>query len=122
MNRFYVERIQKARLYTDRTFHSLASLQRLATWGLGPEPSVEALAHEITTRRRELFFFSFLFFFFSFFFLIFEIDVFLFRNGDNEREQRQRGCGRGNQTGGAILISSSHRQKTKEYIVESLLG
>ena len=52
-------------MYTDRTLHSLVSLQRLATWGLGPEPSVEALAHEITTRRRELFFiiiFYFLFF------------------------------------------------------------
>ena len=48
MNRFYVERIQKARLYIDRTFHFLVSLQRLATWGLGPEPSAEALAHEIT--------------------------------------------------------------------------
>ena len=69
MNRFYVERIQKARLYTDKTFHFLVSLQCLVTWGLGPEPSVEALAHEITTRTRELFFFSFLFFFFFFKFL-----------------------------------------------------
>ena len=79
MDRFYVERIQKARLYTDRTFHSLVSLQHLATWGLGPEPSAEALAHKITTRRRELFF-SFLLVFF------FEIDVLPFRNGDNERK------------------------------------
>ena len=64
LDRFYVERIQKARLYTDRMFHSLVSLQRLATWGLGPIPSAEALAHEITTRRRELFlFFTFLPFF-----------------------------------------------------------
>ena len=55
MDRFYIERIQKARLYTDRTFHSLVSLQRLATWGLGPIPSVQALAHEITTRRHKLF-------------------------------------------------------------------
>ena len=54
LDRFYVERIQKARLYTDRTFHSLVGLQRLATWGLGPIPSTEALAHEITTRRRKL--------------------------------------------------------------------
>ena len=54
LDRFYIERVQKARLYTDRTFHSLVSLQRLATWGLGPIPSTEALAHEITTRRRKL--------------------------------------------------------------------
>ena len=79
MDRFYVERIQKARLYTDRTFHSLVSLQRLAAWGLGPVPSAEALAHEITTRRRE-FFFCFLFLFL----FIFEVDVFPFRNGDDE--------------------------------------
>ena len=57
LDRFYVERIQKACLYTDKTFHSLVSLQRLATWGLGPIPSAEALAHEITTRRRKLFLF-----------------------------------------------------------------
>ena len=117
MNRFYIERIQKARLYTDRTFHFLVSLQCLATWGLGPEPSVEALAHEITTRTRELFFFSFLFLFLFFFFIIFEIHVFPFRNGDDEREQRQRGCGRGSQT--AIPILSSRKRETKKYIVES---
>ena len=57
LDRFYVERIQKARLYTDMTFHSLVSFQRLAAWGLGPIPSAEALAHKITTCRREFFFF-----------------------------------------------------------------
>ena len=88
LSRFYVERIQKARLYTNRTF------QRLATWGLGPEPFVEALAHEITTHRRE-FFFPFSFYLFINIF-IFEIDVFPFRNGDDEREQRQGGYERGN--------------------------
>ena len=64
LDRFYIERVQKARLYTDRTFHSLVSLQRLATWGLGLIPFAEALAHEITTRRRKLFLFvtSLLFF------------------------------------------------------------
>ena len=31
LSRFYIERLQKARLYTDRTFHFLVSLQRLAT-------------------------------------------------------------------------------------------
>ena len=112
LNRFYVERIQKARLYTDRTFHFLVSLQRLATWGLGPEPSVEALAHEITTRRHELLLLLLLFL------IIFEIDVFPFRNGNDEREKKQGGHGQGSQ----IPISSSHRQKKKEYIVESGLG
>ena len=67
MDRFYVARIQKARLYTDRTFHSLVSLQRLVAWGLGPIPSVEALAHEITTRRREFFIFYFLLYIFFLF-------------------------------------------------------
>ena len=97
LSRFYVERIQKAHLYTDRTFRFLVSLQCLATWGLGPEPSVEALAHEITTHRREFFFF-FLFSFSFYLFInifIFEIDVFPFMNGDDEREQRQGGCGQG---------------------------
>ena len=42
LDRFYVERIQKARLDTDRMFHSLVSLQRLAAWGLGPVPSAQA--------------------------------------------------------------------------------
>ena len=30
LSRFYVERVQKARLYTNRTFHFLVSLQHLA--------------------------------------------------------------------------------------------
>ena len=72
-----------ARLYTNRTFHSLVSLQRLAAWGLGPVPSAKALTHEITTRRRELFLF---FIFIIINFSIFEIDVFPFRNGDDEGE------------------------------------
>ena len=68
LDRFYVECIQKARLYTDRTFHSLFSLQRLATWDLGPIPSPETLAHEITTRRRKLlslFMYTFILYIFS---------------------------------------------------------
>ena len=32
------------------------TFQRLAMWGLGPKPSIEALAHEFTVRRREFFF------------------------------------------------------------------
>ena len=70
-----------ARLYTNRTFHSLVSLQRLTAWGLGPEPSTESLAHEITTRRRKLFLFFIIIYIF-----IFKIDVFPFRNGDDEGE------------------------------------
>ena len=53
LSRFYIERVQKARLYTDRTFHFLVSLQCLATWGLGPEPSAEAIAHKLTICRRK---------------------------------------------------------------------
>ncbi|KAL4595509.1 hypothetical protein ACB092_12G096700 [Castanea dentata] len=49
---FYLGRVQKARLHPERDFHTLVTLQRLATWGLGPEPSPEALSHEITIRRR----------------------------------------------------------------------
>ena len=54
LGRFYIERIQKVRLRTYRAFHSLVSLQRLVTWGLGPNPSTETLAHELTIRRRKL--------------------------------------------------------------------
>ena len=70
LSRLYVERIQKAHLYTDRSFHFLVSLQCLATWGLGPEPSAETLAHEITTRRRELLF--------SFLLLLIYIYIYIF--------------------------------------------
>ena len=84
MSRFYIERIQKARLYTDRTFHFLVSLQRLATWGLGPEPSVEALAHKITTRRHE-FSLSLSFYLFINIF-IFEIDVLPFMKENKGKE------------------------------------
>ena len=89
LDRFYIEQVQKARLYTDRTFHSLVSLQRLATWGLGLIPFAEALAHEITTRRRKLFLFVtpllFLYFIIIYIF-IFKTNVFPFRNGDDEGE------------------------------------
>ena len=53
LSRFYIEQVQKARLHIDRIFHFLVSLQRLATWGLGPEPSAEAIALELTIRRRK---------------------------------------------------------------------
>ena len=57
LSKFHRDRVHKARLYTDRSFHSLVTLQHLATWGLNPEPSVEAIAHKLTVHRRE---FSFL--------------------------------------------------------------
>ena len=73
LSRFYIEQVQKARLYTDRTFHSSLSLQHLATWGLGPKPSAEAIAHELTVRRRKFFFLSSFSFFISllFYFILF---------------------------------------------------
>ena len=90
LDRFYIERIQKARLYTDRMFHSLVSLQHLATWGLGPIPSAEALAHEITTRRRKLFLFVIplllIYLFIIIYFFIFKTNIFPFRNGNDEGE------------------------------------
>ena len=58
----------KRLVYTPTGRFTLVSLQRLVTWGLGPEPSVEALAHEITTRRCE---FSSLFFLLFIYLLIF---------------------------------------------------
>ena len=58
LSKFYLGRVQKARLYINRTFHSLVSLQRLATWGLGLELSVEAIAHELTVRKRKSSFLS----------------------------------------------------------------
>ena len=75
-------------------FHSLVSLQRLATWGLGPIPYAEALTHEITTRRRKLF--SFVIYIYIYIYILFlkKTDVFPFRNGDDEGEQGQGGCGR----------------------------
>ena len=95
LDRFHIEHIQKARLYTDRMFHSLVSLQRLATWGLGPIPSAEALAHEITTRRHKLFSFIIYIYLYIHFKKKKKTDVFPFRHGDDEGEQGQGGCGRG---------------------------
>ena len=69
LSRFFIERVQKARLHTNRTFHFWVSLQGLATWGLGSKSSAEAIAHELTIHRRKFpnhFHFPFpLFFFFN---------------------------------------------------------
>ncbi|KAL4609935.1 hypothetical protein ACB092_08G016300 [Castanea dentata] len=52
LSKFHRDRVHRACLHSERDFHSLVTLKRLHKWGLGPEPSVEALAHELTTRRR----------------------------------------------------------------------
>ena len=61
LSKFHYDHIHRAHLHADRSFHSLVTLQRLAIWELGPEPSIEALAHELTVRRRESFFYYFFF-------------------------------------------------------------
>ena len=54
LSKFHRDRIHRARLHTDRSFRSLVTLRRLAKWGLGPEPSDEAIAHEVTVRKSKL--------------------------------------------------------------------
>ena len=54
LSKFSLDRVQQACSFADRTFHSLVTICRLASWGLGPEPTEEALAHKLTTRRRKL--------------------------------------------------------------------
>ena len=53
LSKLHRDRIHRARLHLDRDFHSLVSLRRLAKWGLGPNPSAKALAHEITVRKSK---------------------------------------------------------------------
>ena len=53
LSKFYRDRIHKARLHAERDFHSLVTLRRLAKWGLSPEPSDEAIVHEVTVRRSK---------------------------------------------------------------------
>ena len=55
LRKFYLNCIQKARSFVDRTFHSLVMLYCLSTYGLGPVPTNVALAHELTTRQRKFF-------------------------------------------------------------------
>ena len=65
LTNFYLNCIQQACSFIDRTFHSLVMLCSLATWGLGPEPTEEALAHELTTRRSKLYIYLFIIIFYS---------------------------------------------------------
>ena len=58
LSRFYLERIQRACLYADTSFHSLVTLHCLTTWRLRPKPSPKALAHEFTTHIILKFFIS----------------------------------------------------------------
>ena len=53
MSKFYHDRVHRARLFVNRDFHSLVTLRCPAKWGLGLEPSAEAIAHEVTVRRRK---------------------------------------------------------------------
>ena len=53
LSKFHRDRVHRARLHADRSFHSLVTLRRLAKWGLGPEPSDEAIAHEVTVRKSK---------------------------------------------------------------------
>ena len=53
LSKLHRDCVHRARLHSDRDFHSLVSLRRLAKWGLGPNSSEEALAHEITMRKSK---------------------------------------------------------------------
>ena len=68
-------------LHTDRSFRSLVTLRRLAKWGLGPEPSDEAIAHEVTVRKSKflakVFYFFYFYFFYYFFFYVYIPDLFI---------------------------------------------
>ena len=73
LDKVYLDRIDLVRAFPGRSFHNLVTLGRLATWGLGPEPTAENHGHEETTRRSILYsslsHFSFPFFF-NFIFLV----------------------------------------------------
>ena len=81
LSKFHRDHVHRAPLHTDRSFRSLVTLRRLAKWGLGPEPSDEAIAHEVTVRRSKLYIKGF-FFFYTFLFCLLSF----FRNVNNERE------------------------------------
>ena len=69
LDRFYLDRIDQVRFFSDRSFHGLVTFSRLAAWGLSPIPTAENLGHEKTTRQskcRPFLFSFFLPFFFNF--------------------------------------------------------
>ena len=53
LSKFHRDHVHRARLHAEKDFHSLVTLRRFAKWGLGPEPSDEAIAHEVTVRRSK---------------------------------------------------------------------
>ena len=50
LDKFNLDCINQARAFLERSFHNFVTFNRLAAWGLGPEPSTKNLAHEETTR------------------------------------------------------------------------
>ena len=65
LSKFHRDRVHRARLHGDRSFRSLVILRHLAKWDLGPEPSDEAIAHEVTVCKSKLYIRGFFFFFFE---------------------------------------------------------
>ena len=53
LSKFHRDRVHRARLHANRDFRSLVTLRRLAKWGLSPELSDKAIAHEVTMRRSK---------------------------------------------------------------------
>ena len=53
LDKFYLDRIDRVRSFSDMSFHGLVTFSRLAAWGLGPIPTAENLVHEETTRRSK---------------------------------------------------------------------
>ena len=49
----FIWSIDRAHAYPKRSFHSLVTLSRLAVCGLGPEPTVENLAHVETIHQSK---------------------------------------------------------------------
>ena len=49
LDKFYLDRIDRVRSFSDRSFHGLVTFSRLAAWGLGPIPIAENLGHKETT-------------------------------------------------------------------------
>ena len=53
LDKFYLDRIDRVRSFSDMSFHGLVTFSRLAAWGLGPIPTAKNLGHEETTQRSK---------------------------------------------------------------------
>ena len=53
LDKFYLDRIDRVRSFSDKSFHGLVTFTHLAAWGLGPILTTENLVHEETTRRSK---------------------------------------------------------------------